>query len=60
MEQEIARFRRPLAASGCGEHPSQIALERDLQALAVRLEEDGLDQTANGVSGRDSAILVLL
>ena len=40
---------RPLAISGRVQHSRQIALQRHLQLVAIGLEQDRLDEGANGV-----------
>jgi hypothetical protein len=48
LDQEVAGIWRPLAVSGRAQHPNQIALQRDLQAIAIGLEQDRFDQRSDG------------
>ena len=40
LDHEVAGIWRPLAVSGRTKHPRKVALEGDLQALAIRLKQD--------------------
>ena len=41
MDHEVAGIWRPLRVSGRAQHSREIATQRDLQALAIWLENDG-------------------
>ena len=49
LDHEVAGIWRPLAVSGRTQHSRQIALQRDLQALAIGLEQDRFDQRSDGL-----------
>jgi hypothetical protein len=57
LDQEVAGIWRPLAVSGRTQHSRQVALQRDLQLVALRFEQDGLDQRTNGFHGVRAALL---
>jgi hypothetical protein len=59
LDQEVAGIWRPLRVSGSLQHPSQVALQRDLQPLAVGLEHDRLDECSNGFRRSRAARLAL-
>jgi hypothetical protein len=59
LDQEVARLWRPLAVSGRAQHSRQIALQRDLQLVAVGFEQDDLDQRTNGLYSSRAAVLAL-
>jgi hypothetical protein len=59
LDQEVAGIWRPLAVSGCAEHSRQVALQGDVQALAIGLEHDGLDECSNGVRRARPTVLAL-
>lgn len=58
-DQEVAGCWRPLAVSGRTQHSCQVALQRDPQLVALRFEQDGLDERTNGLHGARAALLVL-
>ena len=47
LDHEVAGIWRPLAVSGGAQHSRQVALQRDLQVLAIGLEQDRFDQRAD-------------
>jgi len=59
LEHEVAGFCRPLAVSGSARHSSQVALQRDLQLIAVRLEQDRFDQPSNGIRSAGAPFFLL-
>ena len=59
LDQEVAGIGRPLAVSGRTQHPRQIALQRDLQLVAIGLEHDRFDECSNGVRCARAALLAL-
>ena len=59
LEQEVAGFQRPLAVSGRAQHSCQVAFQRDLQSLAVGLQQDCLDQPSNGIRCAGTAFFML-
>ena len=59
LESEESRIWRPLRVSGGAQHPRQIALQRNLQALAIGLEQDRFDQRSDGLSRARTGDLML-
>ena len=60
LDHEVAAgIWRPYAVSGCAQHPRQVTLQRDLQALAIRLEQDPFDQRPDGFSRPRATLLAL-
>jgi hypothetical protein len=59
LDHEVASIWRPLAVSSCTQHPGQIALQRDLEALAIALEQDRFDQRSDGLSRARAALFAL-
>ena len=59
LDHEVACVWRPLRVSGRTQHSCQVALQRDIQALAIGLDRDGLDERSNGVRRVRAALFAL-
>ena len=59
LDHEVAGIWRPLAVSGRTQHTGQITLQRDLEALAIGLEQDCFDQSSDGLSRARPALFAL-
>ena len=59
LDQEVAGIWRPLAACGRAQHSRQVALQCDLQLIAVGFEQGDLDQRTDGVHGARAAFVAL-
>jgi hypothetical protein len=55
----VAAIWRPLAVSGRVQQFRHVALERDLQLVPIRFEQDRLDQRSDGFCRARAALLAL-
>ena len=58
LDHEVVRLRRPLTVCGGTQHSGQVALQRELQLIAIGLEQDRFDQASNRLGCAGATIVV--